>query len=149
MTSIYSYDKVIENISNLTKDLMDRNKQRNFNLARITFFEILDSSYGTSPRLLNNDEELNNFNIPKSKDYDIFHSLLFLRDTILKTTGKRIWGLTFTLYPDGKHEIEYDYNVPEGFNEKGEWIGEEHNNEAVGEFFDNIRKIGTDDFELK
>ena len=47
---------------------------------------------------------------------DIYKFLLVLRDQILKETGKRIWGLTFTLYPDGKYEIEYDYNVPEGFN---------------------------------
>ena len=47
---------------------------------------------------------------------DIYKSLLVLRDQILKETGKRVWGLTFTLYPDGKYEIEYDYNIPEGFN---------------------------------
>lgn len=81
--------------------------------------------------------------------FELNDYIIFLRDTILKETGKRIWGLTFTLYPDGAYEIQYDYNVPEGFNEKGEWIGEEHNNEAVSELFDNIRKIGTDDFELK
>jgi len=32
---------------------------------------------------------------------------LFLRDNIRATTGDRIWGLTFTLYPDGKFNIEY------------------------------------------
>lgn len=81
--------------------------------------------------------------------FEVSDLIIFFRDNILKETKKRIWGLTFTLYPDGKHEIEYDYNVPEGFNEQGEWIGEEHNNEAVSELFDNIRNIGTDDFELK
>lgn len=80
---------------------------------------------------------------------ELYGITLSLRDQILAETGKRIWGLTFTLYPDGKHEIEYDYNVPEGFNEKGEYVGEECTNEAVSGFFDNIRKIGTDEFELK
>lgn len=42
---------------------------------------------------------------------------LFLRDHLLRTTGKRIWGLTFTLYPDGKFNIEYDYTKPEGYEE--------------------------------
>ena len=86
---------------------------------------------------------------PNWNKLDELHEItLSLRDQILKETGKRIWGLTFTLYPDGKHEIEYDYNIPEGFNEKGEWIGEQDFGE-VTEFFDNIRNIGTDEFKLK
>lgn len=149
MIEINNCEKAIDNIALLTKNLIKKNKHRNFDIAKIIFDSIFDTSYGTAPRLLNNGEILTYINVPNDDDFDIFHSLLFLRNQILKETGKRIWGLTFTLYPDGKHEIEYDYNVPEGFNEKGEWIGEEHNNEAVGEFFDNIRKIGTDDFELK
>lgn len=53
---------------------------------------------------------------------------LFLRDNLLKTTGERIWGLTFTLYPDGKFNIEYDYNKPEGYEETDEVItGDEIN----------------------
>jgi hypothetical protein len=39
---------------------------------------------------------------------------LFLRDDLLKTTGERIWGLTFTLYPDGRFSIEFDCNQPKG-----------------------------------
>lgn len=46
----------------------------------------------------------------------------FLRDDLLATTGDRIWGLTFTLYPDGKFKIEYDYNKPEGYEETDETI---------------------------
>ncbi|MFC5606404.1 antitoxin YezG family protein [Variovorax soli] len=45
-------------------------------------------------------------------------ALLFLRKDLLKTTGEHIWGLTFTLYPDGKFNIEYDYNKPEGYEEE-------------------------------
>ncbi|RST48723.1 hypothetical protein [Variovorax sp. MHTC-1] len=45
---------------------------------------------------------------------------IFLRDDLLRTTGQRIWGLTFTLYPDGKFNIEYDYNKPEGYEETDE-----------------------------
>jgi hypothetical protein len=53
---------------------------------------------------------------------------IFLRDDLLRTTGQRIWGLTFTLYPDGKFNIEYDYNKPEGYEETDEIItGDEIN----------------------
>jgi hypothetical protein len=47
---------------------------------------------------------------------------LFLRDNLLATTGDRIWGLTFTLYPDGKFNIEYDYTKPEGYVETEEVV---------------------------
>ena len=47
---------------------------------------------------------------------------IFLRDNLLATTGQRIWGLIFTLYPDGKFNIEYDYNKPEGYEESDETI---------------------------
>jgi hypothetical protein len=47
---------------------------------------------------------------------------LYLRDDLLRTTGQRIWGLTFTLYPTGKFKIEYDYNKPEGHEETDETI---------------------------
>ncbi|MEO8121765.1 MAG: hypothetical protein ABI606_20885 [Rhodoferax sp.] len=47
---------------------------------------------------------------------------LYLRDDLLKTTGERIWGLTFTLYPTGKFKIDYDYNKPEGYEETDETI---------------------------
>lgn len=45
---------------------------------------------------------------------------LFLRDEHLRTTGKRIWGLTFTLYPDGQYDIAYDYNKPAEYDDSDE-----------------------------
>jgi len=47
---------------------------------------------------------------------------IYLRDDFLRTTGDRIWGLTFTLFPTGKFKIEYDYNKPEGYEETDETI---------------------------
>lgn len=49
-------------------------------------------------------------------------AVFYLRDHFLKLTGDRIWGLTFTLYPDGKFEIEYDYDKPEDYEETDEVI---------------------------
>ena len=56
---------------------------------------------------------------------------LFLRDDLLKTTGQRIWGLTFTLYPNGKFHIEYDYDKPEGYEESDELISGEEINSSL------------------
>ncbi|RKT50736.1 hypothetical protein DFR40_2663 [Azonexus fungiphilus] len=47
---------------------------------------------------------------------------LYLRDDLLQTTGQRIWGLTFTLHPDGKFNIEYDYEKPEDYDDSDDAI---------------------------
>ena len=41
---------------------------------------------------------------------------IFLRDDLLKTTGHRAWGLTYTLLPSGKMNIEYSYDKPEDYD---------------------------------
>lgn len=51
---------------------------------------------------------------------DTSSATLFLRDEHLRTTGKRIWGLTFTLYPDGKYDIAYDHNKPADYDDSDE-----------------------------
>lgn len=38
----------------------------------------------------------------------------------METTGQRIWGLTFTLYPDGRFNIEYDHDRPDWYSEEDE-----------------------------
>lgn len=58
----------------------------------------------------------------------------FLRDNLLATTGQRIWGLTFTLYPDGKFNIQYDYNKPEGYEETDEVITGDEISRLLGDF---------------
>lgn len=55
-------------------------------------------------------------------------AVFLLREDLLRTTGQRIWGVTFTLYPDGKFDVEYNYNKPEGYEETDETIsGDEIN----------------------
>ncbi|MFD0914082.1 hypothetical protein [Methylophilus luteus] len=56
---------------------------------------------------------------------------LFLRDDLLATTGDRIWGLTFTLFPDGKIKIEYDYNKPAEYEDTDEVITGEEMNQSL------------------
>ena len=63
-----------------------------------------------------------------SKNLSAGRAAEFLHDDLLRTTEQRIWGLTFTLYPTGKFNIEYDYEKPEGYEETDEVIfGEEIN----------------------
>lgn len=60
----------------------------------------------------------------KSPPFDLgivcSRSLVCFRDEHLRTTGRRIWGLTFTLYPDGKYHIEYDYRKPADYEDEPE-----------------------------
>ncbi|MEG2817687.1 MAG: hypothetical protein RR855_12290 [Comamonas sp.] len=58
---------------------------------------------------------------------------LLLREDILRTTGKRIWGLEFILYPDGKFKIEYNYDKPEGYEETDETISGDEINSLLSE----------------
>lgn len=67
----------------------------------------------------------------KAPIFDASKAIFFLRDHLLATTGDRIWGLTFTLYPDGNFKIEYDYNKPEGYEETDETI-------SLGEVLKNL-----------
>ncbi|WP_147695844.1 hypothetical protein [Vogesella mureinivorans] len=57
----------------------------------------------------------------KSPPFDLgivcSRSLVCFRDEHLGTTGRRIWGLTFTLYPDGTYHIEYDYQKPADYED--------------------------------
>lgn len=69
--------------------------------------------------------------LPVSKTFELLNAILSIRDDLIKTTGKRIWGLTFTLFPDGKFEIEYDYNKPADYEESDELISFEEINESL------------------
>lgn len=59
-------------------------------------------------------------------------AIYYIRDTVLKNTENRIWGLLFTLYPDGRFEVEYDYNKPEGYEETDELITGDEINQSLG-----------------
>jgi hypothetical protein len=49
----------------------------------------------------------------------------FLRDDLLRDGGQRIWAVAFTLYPDGRFDVEYDYNKPENYAEADELLAGE------------------------
>jgi hypothetical protein len=74
--------------------------------------------------------------------WDGLDAALFLRDDLLRTAGQRIWGLTFTLYPTGKFNIEYDYNKPEGYEETDEVITGNEINASLGKLTGQDKKTG-------
>ncbi|OUL97934.1 hypothetical protein [Variovorax sp. JS1663] len=74
---------------------------------------------------------------PRVSIGDAMDAALFLRDDLLKTTGQRIWGLTFTLYPDGKFDIDYDYNRPAGYEETEETVD-------LSQALEDLQKQGID-----
>lgn len=66
-------------------------------------------------------------------------SVYYIRDKMLQNAGHRIWGLIFTLYPDGKFEIEYDYNKPEDYEESDDIVTEDEINNFLN-IHSNINK---------
>lgn len=60
--------------------------------------------------------------IPREISKSAKAGVYFIRDHLLQTTGQRIWGLTFTLYPDGKFNIDYDYEKPEDYDDSDDAI---------------------------
>lgn len=83
------------------------------------------AQYGIFPKSVSstwwrkNDNELDKTgNFPPNKvSAAATNAVYFLRDSLLKATGDRIWGLTFTLYPEGKFKLAYDYTKPDGYEE--------------------------------
>lgn len=67
-------------------------------------------------------EERGGFEDNPKAIWDGLDAALFLRDDLLKTTGQRIWGLTFILYPTGMFNITYDHDKPEGYEESDDSI---------------------------
>lgn len=92
-------------------------------------YQVLNKSTSHKWRLIHQGEECRK---GKSPLLDASGALFFLRDDIQKTTGDRIWGLTFTLFPDGKFRIEYDYNKPEGYEETDETIEIDPTKDVLG-----------------
>ena len=55
-----------------------------------------------------------------TRAFTVSDAIIAIRDEHLRSTGKRIWGLTFTLYPDGKYDIAYVYNKPDDYQDSEE-----------------------------
>ncbi|WP_156425790.1 hypothetical protein [Herbaspirillum rubrisubalbicans] len=66
--------------------------------------------------------------------WDALDAAVFLRDVMFENTGHRIWGLKFTLFPDGKFDLEYDYTKPLGFDETEETVNGDEINLSLSEF---------------
>jgi hypothetical protein len=78
------------------------------------------------------------FSIDSSAMWDGLDAASYIRDNILENTGDRIWGLIFTLYPSGKFTIEYDYNIPEDYEESDKTISGEEINKSLMELNNKI-----------
>lgn len=85
--------------------------------------QVLARSTSTKWSVVSNGEETRKGDLPPFEIASLASdAVLYLRDDLLKTTGARIWGLTFTLYPDGKFNIEYDYDKPADYEDTDETI---------------------------
>ena len=65
----------------------------------------------------------------------------FLRDHLLQTTGQRIYGLSFTLYPDGKLSLDYDYERPADYDDSEDTISLDEALSSLGQAAKGVRVI--------
>lgn len=64
----------------------------------------------------------------------------FLSKDIARTSESRIWGLGFTLYPDGKFNIVYEYNRPDGYEDSDATISGEEINKSLNQILSQRNK---------
>jgi hypothetical protein len=124
--SVNTAEQAYQEIAN---DVLTFVNGREWSLVRGTY-QVLNSMIASSWELVNKESVLldggGEQSLSETKKKTA--AIRFLRDDLLRTTGQRIWGLTFTLFPDGQFKIEYDYNKPEGYEESDEVItGDEIN----------------------
>lgn len=119
----------------LAQEIMEFVAERPWDTAK-GIYQILTRSTGHKWLLVKDGVENKKGRAPSWNASD---ALFFLRDHILATTGDRIWGLTFTLFPDGKFNIEYDYNQPADFEEDEEEAKEPL---PVNAALDSLRGMG-------
>ncbi|WP_144770234.1 hypothetical protein [Herbaspirillum sp. SJZ099] len=67
------------------------------------------------------------------KIFDLQGLILRLRENISGLTGERIWGFKFTFYPNGKFNVEFNYNKPEGYEETDETISGDQINTSLNQ----------------
>lgn len=80
-------------------------------------------------------DETGGFEANPNAIWEGLDAAIFLRDALLKKTGQRIWGLTFILYPNGKFNMDFDYNKPSEYEETDDKI-----NVSPVEFTEKIHK---------
>ncbi len=130
------FSKVEDAYNEIAKSLLDFPKERQWDKL-ILSSKIYQNMASISKLLVFKSIQDNKSKGWSSDSIDPCGAALFLRDNLLATTGARIWGLTFTLHPTGKFEIEYDYNKPEGYEETDEIISGIEINQSLNKLKNN------------
>ena len=112
----------------LAKELLEFIGNNNWDKA-VSKYEIFSKMISKERSFfIDNKEIWDGEEISKEVRTNASNAAYYIKDFLIENQGDRIWGLTFTLYPNGKFEIEFDYNKPEGYEETHEFItGEEIN----------------------
>ncbi|GGM03475.1 hypothetical protein GCM10010099_19580 [Streptomyces cinereus] len=112
----------------LAKELLEFIGNNNWDKA-VSKYEIFSKMISKERSFfIDNKEIWDGEEISKEVRTNASNAAYYIKDFLIENQGDRIWGLTFTLYPNGKFEIEFDYNKPEGYEETDEVItGEEIN----------------------
>lgn len=109
-------DKLGYIYQDLANSLLSDINSANWDKIILTADILVDTASSISFILYDKENDINQ-EVSFETVFSINDLLIELRNIMLNNTGHRIWGIVFTLYPDGKFEIEYDYNKPEDYEE--------------------------------
>lgn len=114
-------DKLGYIYQDLANSLLSDINSANWDKIILTADILVDTASSISFILYDKENDINQ-EVSFETVFSINDLLIELRNIMLNNTGHRIWGLIFTLYPNGKFEIEYDYNKPEDYEESDDII---------------------------
>ena len=123
-------DNLVHTYQNLADSLLSNIGSANWDKVILTADILIDNASSISFIIHDKGNEVNQ-ELSFKTVFIINDLLIELRNIILHSTGNRIWSIVFSLFSDGKFQIEYDYNKPEDYEESDEIISGDEINQSL------------------
>ena len=123
-------DDLVHTYQNLADSLLSNIGSANWDKVILTADILIDNASSISFIIHDKGNKVNQ-ELSFKTVFIINDLLIELRNIILHSTGNRIWSIIFSLFSDGKFEIEYDYNKPDDYEESDEIISGDEINQSL------------------
>lgn len=123
-------DNLVHTYQNLADSLLSNIGSANWDKVILTADILIDNASSISFIIHDKGNEVNQ-ELSFKTVFIINDLLIELRNIILHSTGNRIWSIVFSLFSDGKFQIEYDYNKPDDYEESDEVISGDEINQSL------------------
>lgn len=123
-------DNLVHTYQNLADSLLSNIGSANWDKVILTADILIDNASSISFIIHDKGNEVNQ-ELSFKTVFIINDLLIELRNIILHSTGNRIWSIVFSLFSDGKFQIEYDYNKPDDYEESDGIISGDEINQSL------------------